>query len=114
MAQPGNVEFLERLGRPVQRRQLIAEAAVLDTVVEVQLAGGKAFAELSINPEFISIAAETGRLASFVDIEKMRSQPFGYGFFRNFGKRTLRETLLAVEDIFHPGQSGLPWTGGPG
>jgi hypothetical protein len=28
---------------------------VLDTVVEVQLAGGKAFAELSINPEFIGL-----------------------------------------------------------
>ena len=106
----GMSRFLERLGRPVQRRQLIAEAAVLDTVVEVQLAGGKAFAELPIDPELIAIPAETGRLASFVDIEKVRSQPFGYGVCRNFGKRTLRETLLAVEDIFHPGQSGLPWT----
>lgn len=83
-----------------------------NTVVKGQLPGGKAFAELPINPEFIAIPAKTDRLAGFVEVEKVRPQPFGYGVFRDFGQRALCETLLAVEDLLHPTQGGLPWTAG--
>ena len=99
MAQPGNVELLEDLGLAAQIHQFVAEAAVPDTVVEIKLAGDQAFAELPINPEFVSIPMKMDRLGSFVKVEKVRSQSLGYGTFRNFGKWTLREPLLAVEDI---------------
>ncbi len=112
MAQPGTVEIPKRLGRAVQVHQVVAEAAVPNTVVEGQLPGGKAFAELPINPEFIAIPAKTDRLSGFIEVEKVRPQPFGYGVFRDFGKRALRETLLAVEDLLHPTQGDLPWTAG--
>ena len=36
------------------------------------------FAELPIDPEFISIPAKTGGLAGFVEVEKVRSQPFSF------------------------------------
>ena len=39
MAQPGNVEVPEGLGRSVQRDQLITEAAMLEAVVQVEFAG---------------------------------------------------------------------------
>ena len=55
LAQPGNVELPEGLGRSVQRDQLIAEAAMLEAVVQVEFAGGETLAELSIDPEFIAV-----------------------------------------------------------
>ena len=112
LAQPGNVEVLQRFGLALQFHQFVAEAAVPDTVVEVNLAGGQTFAELPIDPEFIAIPAKAGRLAGFVGIEEMGSQSFRYGVFRDLGDRALREALLTGEDILHPGQCHLPRAAG--
>ena len=79
LAQPGNVEVLQRFGLALQFHQFVAEAAVPDTVVEVNLAGGQTFAELPIDPEFIAIPAKAGRLAGFVGIEEVGPQSFWYG-----------------------------------
>src|SRR6185295_3676239 len=77
LAQPGDVKFPEGLGRSVQRDQLITEAAMLEAVVQVEFAGGETLAELSIDPEFIAVPPQAGRVAVSIGVEQMWAQPLG-------------------------------------
>src|SRR4051812_11894408 len=89
LAQPGNVEFPEGLGRPVQRDQFITEAAMLEAVVQVEFAGGETLAELPIDPEFIAVPPQAGRVAVIIGVEQMWAQPLGYGVPGDFAEGPL-------------------------
>src|SRR3954466_1942222 len=112
LAQPGNVEVPEGLGRSVQRDQLITEAAMLEAVVQVEFAGGETLAELSVNPEFIAVSPQAGRVAVIIGVEQMWAQPLGYGVPGDFVVGPLGKALLTGEDALHPGQGREPGIAG--
>ena len=95
--------------------QFVAEAAMSNAVVEVQFTGCESFAYLTIDPELVAVAAQTGRIAGVVEFEKVRPQSLGDGARRDFGERTLRESLLAGETrpSSSQAQRAMGWPAGP-
>jgi hypothetical protein len=77
LAQPWDAEVFQDLGLLVCSHQLIAEATVTETVVNRELAGGQAFADLPIHPEFVTVAAQTGWVSGGVEVEEVLAQLLG-------------------------------------
>src|SRR5271169_6426053 len=108
LAQPWDVEVFQDLGLPVWLHQLVAEAAVTETVVNRQFAGGKAFADLPIDPEFVTVPAQAGRIPGSIEVEEVLSQLLRYRVLWDFGDWALREALLAREHVPHPAECRVP------
>jgi hypothetical protein len=54
------------------------------------------FADLPIDPEFVTVPAQTGRIAAVVEIKQVPAQLGRYGIGGDFGDGTLREALLTA------------------
>lgn len=55
LAQPGNVHLAEHAGLLLKGDQLVSKAAVLQTVVQIDLSSLEAFSELAVKPELIAV-----------------------------------------------------------
>src|SRR4051794_5275647 len=49
---------------------------MLEAVVQVEFAGGETLAELSVDPEFIAVSPQAGRVAVIIGVEQMWAQRF--------------------------------------
>src|ERR1700731_1802509 len=96
------------LGLSLHSHQFVAEAAMTKAVVNSEFASCEAFADLPIDPEFVTIPAQTGRIAGVVEIEEVPAQLGRYGTGRNFGDGTLPEALLTGEHVLHPAERRAP------
>ena len=83
------LRFLRTSGGVNRVHQLVAESAVMETVVNRQPAGGKALAYLPIDPIFVTIPAQAGRIPAGVEVEEMLAQFHWYRVCGNFRERTL-------------------------
>ena len=60
VSQPRDVHLAEDVRLRLQGDQLIAETAVLQAVVEVELACLEALSELSVQPELVAVGVHAG------------------------------------------------------
>ena len=58
-AQPWDIEVLQYLGLSIHSHQFVAEAAMTKAVVNSEFASCEAFADLPIDPEFVTVSAQT-------------------------------------------------------
>jgi hypothetical protein len=108
---PGDREGLQDGGRLLRRHDLVAEAAVTQTVINREFAGRKALGELSVDPELVAVAAQMDRGTCWVELVEMATQPVGDGAGWDLGNRPLAQRLLTGEDRAHPGQCRAPGVG---
>ena len=67
LSQERDVHLRQRVSLFVQRNQLVGEMAVLQAVVEVQLARLEALPDLAVQPELVAVSVQAGRLAVGVE-----------------------------------------------
>ena len=89
VAQPGNVHLVQRVRLGLERDEFVAEAAMLQAVVQVEFAGLKALANLTVQPELVAIGVQAARLAVRVEPQQIRLQSLGQRCLWAFGQRTL-------------------------
>jgi len=71
LAQPRDIQALERLLFSFHGHQFVAEAAAANAVVEVQFADCEALAYLPIDPELVAVAAQAGRSAVRTEFQEV-------------------------------------------